>query len=98
MRYGFDSGTYLCFYGFMRTTIDLPDELFRKLKSEAAIRGKSLKEVITEAVEHELGAADHTGEQFFAFPLVPSDNPGSLNPDPDAVATHMDLEDFHVSS
>ncbi|MFW5995221.1 MAG: hypothetical protein ACOCRN_03840 [Spirochaetia bacterium] len=81
----------------MRTTIDLPDDLFRKLKSEAAIRGKPLKELITEAVEHELGLSEHCDENYITFPLIRSDNPGSINPDPDAIANQMDSEDFHVS-
>ncbi len=82
----------------MRTTIDLPDDLFRKLKSEAAIRGTSLKELITDAVRHEIGMSEYAAEHYESFPLVPSENPGSLNPDPDAIANQMDIEDFHVSS
>jgi hypothetical protein len=40
----------------MRTTIDLPDETFRQLKSEAALRGAKLKDLITEFVENGLAA------------------------------------------
>lgn len=35
----------------MRTTIELPDELFRQVKAKAAHEGKKLKELITEYVE-----------------------------------------------
>jgi len=35
----------------MRTTIDLPDELFRKAKATAALRGVSLKDLFTDFVE-----------------------------------------------
>ena len=38
----------------MRTTIDLPDALYRKTKAVAALRGASMKEVIIQAVEHEI--------------------------------------------
>lgn len=38
----------------MKTTIELPDELFRKAKAVAALRGKTLKEMITAALEREL--------------------------------------------
>jgi hypothetical protein len=38
----------------MKTTIDLPDPLFRKAKATAAERGISLKHFITEAVENRL--------------------------------------------
>lgn len=35
----------------MRTTLDLPDPLFRELKSQAARQGKKLKELVTLYVE-----------------------------------------------
>jgi hypothetical protein len=38
----------------MRTTIDLPDALFRKTKATAALRGSSMKELIVRAVEREV--------------------------------------------
>lgn len=38
----------------MKTTIDLPDPLFRRAKATAAERGLSLKALITEAVEKRL--------------------------------------------
>lgn len=34
----------------MRTTVDLPDELFRRAKSEAALRGKKLRDLIEEGL------------------------------------------------
>lgn len=44
----------LCEYVFMRTTIDLPDLLFREAKAKAAREGTSLKEFFTQAVEEKL--------------------------------------------
>lgn len=41
----------------MRTTIDMPDALFRKTKAVAALRGSSMKELIVRAVEREVTAA-----------------------------------------
>lgn len=38
----------------MRTTIDLPDELFRQAKARAALDGMRLKELITRFVEQGL--------------------------------------------
>jgi hypothetical protein len=40
----------------MRTTLDLPDEIFRKLKAEAALRGFKLKELVTQFIERGLAA------------------------------------------
>jgi hypothetical protein len=44
----------LCEYAFMRTTIDLPDPLFRRMKASAAMRGTTIKELVRMAVEREL--------------------------------------------
>ena len=38
----------------MRTTIDIPDALFRRAKATAAARGLTLKQFIVNAVEHEI--------------------------------------------
>ena len=40
--------------GDMRTTIDLPDELFRQVKARAALDGLRLKDLITRFVEQGL--------------------------------------------
>jgi hypothetical protein len=40
--------------GSMKTTVDLPDSLFRRAKATAAERGVSLKTFITNAVEQSL--------------------------------------------
>lgn len=44
----------------MKTTIEMPDELFRKAKAVAALRGQSLKELITTAMERELASGEAT--------------------------------------
>jgi len=38
----------------MKTTLELPDPLFRKAKATAAERGQSLKEFVTEALQEKL--------------------------------------------
>jgi hypothetical protein len=35
----------------MRTTLDLPDELFRQVKAKAALEGASLKELLTRFIQ-----------------------------------------------
>jgi hypothetical protein len=40
----------------VRTTIQIPDELFRRAKATAAQRGETLGEFISEAIETHLGA------------------------------------------
>ncbi|HEY1240738.1 MAG TPA: hypothetical protein VGF16_09290 [Bryobacteraceae bacterium] len=38
----------------MKTTVELPDTLYRKLKSTAAEEGRSIKQILTEAVTERL--------------------------------------------
>ena len=44
----------------MKTTIDIPDPLFRAAKSKAAERGQALKEFVAEALQQKL--AGHAGK------------------------------------
>lgn len=40
----------------MKTTVEIPDPLFRKAKSTAAESGQSLKELVSEALQEKLAA------------------------------------------
>jgi hypothetical protein len=44
--------------GRMKTTLDIPDALFRRAKSKAAERGQSLKEFVGEALQEKLASRD----------------------------------------
>ena len=64
---------FLCFYVFMRTTIDIPDSLFRKVKASAALEGKSLKDWLLRAVRTELGEDGESQETVrIKLPIVES--------------------------
>ena len=41
----------------MKTTLEIPDAIFRRAKSKAADRGISLRQFVTEAVEEKLKVA-----------------------------------------
>ena len=62
----------------MRTTIDLPDPVFKRLKATAALRGVSLKEIILDAVEKQLQPSGPTRKRT-KFPLIRSKQPGTLS-------------------
>lgn len=47
----------------MKTTIEIPDDLFRQAKAAALARGLTLKQLITGAVEHELGQTTNGDDQ-----------------------------------
>ncbi len=63
----------------MRTTVDLPDSLFRDLKAFAAKRGASLKSVLRMAVEREIRRTEGKVSKKLRFPLLESHDPGTLN-------------------
>ena len=44
----------------MRTTIDIPEELLRLAKAEAALRGLRLKDIVRDALQRLLSEAGHT--------------------------------------
>ncbi len=52
----------------MRTTIDLPDAVHRKLKARAALEGVSVKEVLLRLVQREL--AGRAEGHRTSFPLI----------------------------
>lgn len=41
----------------MKTTLEIPDSLLRKVKSKAAERGQTLKQFVTEAMQEKLSAS-----------------------------------------
>ncbi len=45
----------------MKTTIEIPDALFRRAKSRAAERGQSLKALVAEALQEKLAARAGAG-------------------------------------
>lgn len=66
----------------MRTTVDLPDDLYRQAKSEAALRGRRLRDLLEEGLRQVLGLPVRTpGARRVEFPLHHSRHPGSLSVD-----------------
>jgi len=56
----------------MRTTIEIPDELFREAKSQAALRGQTLKEFVEEGIRMVLGHPPAPKPTRVSFPLLPA--------------------------
>ncbi len=61
----------------MRTTVDIPDPLYRKLKARAAQRGCSVKELILRGVERQL-EPERDPSARVKLPIVRSKQPGTL--------------------
>jgi hypothetical protein len=77
----------------MRTTIDIPDEMYRQLKVKAAIEGRSLRDIALRGIERELSpAVPSEPPQRFQVPVIPSSRPGSLH------LTNEQIDDILASS
>ena len=53
----------------MKTTLEIPDAIFRRAKSAAAGRGIPLREFVTEAVREKLAAGAKTTEKPCILPF-----------------------------
>jgi hypothetical protein len=64
----------------MRTTVDIPDALYRALKKKAAHEGQSVKELLLRGVEQELRTKPKNSRKRRP-PIIDSDRPGTLKLD-----------------
>lgn len=83
----------------MRTTVDLPDELFRALKVEAAQRGETLKDVLIRAVSREVAAGRATPRRSrVTLPLVARDAVPSVDVTIDDIAAALAADDSRYAA
>ena len=61
----------------MRTTVDIPDPIYRVLKSQAALEGRSVKDLILQRVAAPEQAVA-SGRKKLKFPAVKAKKPGSM--------------------
>jgi hypothetical protein len=72
----------------MRTTVDIPDAIYRELKARAALEGKSVKELILRRVVHTVPTGAETRKKL-TFPAIEAKNPGSLKLGPEDVYDYI---------
>jgi hypothetical protein len=65
----------------MRTTVDIPDPVYRRLKSRAASEGRPAKELILRGVELILKKGPRKSGRRVKLPLIRSKEPGTLELD-----------------
>jgi len=69
----------------MRTTVDIPDPVYRRLKSRAASEGSSAKELILRGVNHVLKPSPRKSRRRIELPIIRSKQPGTLELDNDKI-------------
>jgi hypothetical protein len=75
----------------MRTTIDIPDEMYRTIKVLAAERGDTFRDLVLEGLEVVSGARQQPAPKKFELPLIPSTRTDKLVIDNETI---YDLIDF----
>jgi hypothetical protein len=59
----------------VRTTVDIPAPLYRKLKAQAAANGRSVRELVLTGVKTVLLRGQRPRPKRVQFPLIVSDGP-----------------------
>ncbi|MGB7553790.1 MAG: hypothetical protein WBM04_05415 [Candidatus Korobacteraceae bacterium] len=59
----------------IRTTVDIPAPLYRKLKEQAAARGESIRELVLTGVRNVLLQGQRPRPRKVRFPLIVSEGP-----------------------
>jgi len=59
----------------VRTTVDIPRPLYRKLKQQAAAQGSSVRELVLSGVKTVLLQGQRPRPKRIRFPLIVSDGP-----------------------
>ena len=62
----------------MRTTVDIPDQMYRRLKGRAAREGRSAKDLILRGVEQILREERRPSGRRVTLPIVRSKRPGTV--------------------
>ena len=65
----------------VRTTVDIPDAVYRRLKARAATEGSSAKALILRGVARVLKEEPRRFQRPVTCPIVPSKHPGSMRLD-----------------
>lgn len=76
----------------MKTTLDIPDPIFREAKARAALEGRRLKDIVTEGLRLRLEQAPPKRKIRLKFPLFKSNGKPPLVISDD-IASRVELAD-----
>jgi hypothetical protein len=74
----------------MRTTLDIPDDVYRTIKVLAAERGETIRQIVLDGLEM-VTLTQKAPRKRFELPVIRSSRPGSLVIDNETI---YDLIDF----
>lgn len=80
----------------MRTTLDLPDEVLRRAKIEAVERGSTLRQLVIDALQREMTAAQRPRKRLARPPVKLAADAPLRRLTPDAVK-RLDADDLQRS-
>ncbi len=63
----------------MRTTVDIPDEIYRALKIKAASEGRPVRQVILQGIQRELNKVEVHPARKLNLPLIRSTRPDKID-------------------
>lgn len=62
----------------MRTTVDIPDETYRRLKAKAALQGSTVRQLVLNGVQRAIDETRRAPARRLARPILASRKPGSI--------------------
>jgi hypothetical protein len=63
----------------MRTTIDIPDQLYKRVKAKAALQGRTVKDIVLRGVEKEMQDVPPVKRGRVKLPLIHGKEKRKLN-------------------
>ena len=76
----------------MKTTLEIPDELFRQAKAKAAMEGRKLKDVVADGLRLAVKEPGKAKKHHVKFPLIRAKGRKKLHV-PNDVAFEVELQD-----
>ena len=76
----------------MKTTLEIPDDLFRQAKAKAALEGRKLKDVVADGLRLVVQKSPKVKKHYVKFPLIRAKGKKKLDI-PDDVAFRVEMED-----
>jgi hypothetical protein len=76
----------------MKTTLEIPDELFREVKAKAALEGRKLKDLVAEGLRLIVSEPPKEIRKGVTFPLIRAMGQSQLKI-PDDIAARIELAD-----